>query len=273
MPAQQPMYHRIADDLGKRIESGELERGSQLPTELELREAYGASRNTIRDAIKRLTSQGLVETRQGQGTYVTRVIDPFVTVLSPDPAIGVGGAGEESATYLSRVSEQHREAGASPPKVEVMPCPREIALRLRINPGDQVISRHQVRYIDEIPWLLQTSFYPLKLLTAGATRLLIAEDIQEGTVEYLAETLQLKQIGYRDWVTARGPDGNEQVFFGLSHDAAVFQVFRTAFDQYQTPMRVTVTVYPVDRNQLVFNFGDVPDLQYEQAEGPDDAGE
>jgi GntR family transcriptional regulator len=89
-------------------------------------------------------------------------------------------------------------------------------------------------------------------------------------VEYLAETLQLKQIGYRDWVTARGPDGNEQVFFGLSHDAAVFQVFRTAFDQYQTPMRVTVTVYPVDRNQLVFNFGDVPDLQYEQAEGPDD---
>jgi GntR family transcriptional regulator len=273
MPAQQPMYHRIADDLGKRIESGELERGSQLPTELELREAYGASRNTIRDAIKRLTSQGLVETRQGQGTYVTRVIDPFVTVLSPDPAIGVGGAGEESATYLSRVSEQHREASASPPKVEVMPCPREIALRLRINPGDQVISRHQVRYIDEIPWLLQTSFYPLKLLTAGATRLLIAEDIQEGTVEYLAETLQLKQIGYRDWVTARGPDGNEQVFFGLSHDAAVFQVFRTAFDQYQTPMRVTVTVYPVDRNQLVFNFGDVPDLQYEQAEGPDGAGE
>jgi GntR family transcriptional regulator len=154
-----------------------------------------------------------------------------------------------------------------------MPCPREIALRLRINPGDQVISRHQVRYIDEIPWLLQTSFYPLKLLTAGATRLLIAEDIQEGTVDYLAETLQLKQIGYRDWVTARGPDGNEQVFFGLSHDAAVFQVFRTGFDQYQTPMRVTVTVYPVDRNQLVFNFGDVPDLQYEQAEGPDAAGE
>ena len=98
MPAQQPMYHRIADDLGKRIESGELERGSQLPTELELREAYGASRNTIRDAIKRLTSQGLVETRQGQGTYVTRVIDPFVTVLSPDPAIGVGGAGHAGAS-------------------------------------------------------------------------------------------------------------------------------------------------------------------------------
>ena len=59
-----------------------LRPGSRLPTELGLSDAYSASRNTIRDAIKRLTSQGLVETRPGQGTFVTRRIDPFVTVLS-----------------------------------------------------------------------------------------------------------------------------------------------------------------------------------------------
>jgi GntR family transcriptional regulator len=269
--AQQPLYHQIAETLREQIESGQLKRGSQLPTELELRDAFGASRNTIRDAIKRLTSQGLVETRQGQGTYVTQIIDPFVTLRSPDPEHGVSSAGEESATYLSRVNEQHRKAQASPPKVEVMPCPREIALRLRITPGDQVISRHQVRFIDEIPWLLQTSFYPWQLITAGASKLLMAEDIDEGTVKYLAETLDLEQVGYRDWVTARGPDNNEQAFFGLTHDAAVFEVFRTGFDQHRKPMRVTVTVYPVDRNQLVFNFGDVPDLQYEQEQRLDDA--
>ncbi len=270
--ARQPLYVQIADDLRSRIESGELARGSQVPTELELRDSYGASRNTIRDAIKRLTGQGLVETRQGQGTYVTRVIDPFVTVRSPDPRLGVSSAGEESATYLSEVNKRHRKARASAPKVEVMPCPRHIALRLRVRPNDQVISRHQVRYIDEIPWLRQTSFYPFQLHTAGATRLLMAEDIEEGTVKYLADVLQLKQVGYRDWVTARGPDNDEQAFFGLTHDAAVFEVFRTGFDQHQTPMRVTVTVYPVDRNQLVFNFGDVPDLQYEQEESEDVVG-
>jgi GntR family transcriptional regulator len=272
MAQHQPMYLQIADALSRRIESGELPRGGQLPTELELRSEYGASRNTIRDAIKRLTSQGLVETRQGQGTFVTRIIDPFVTLLSPHPQTGVSGAGGEIATYLSRVNEQHRQARASTPKVEVMPCPRHVALRLRVRPGDQVISRHRVLYVDEIPWSRETSFYSLELLTAGATRLLIAEDIPEGTVKYLAETLNLNQVGYRDWVTARGPDNDEQAFFGLTHDAAVFEVFRTAFDQHQTPMRVTVTVYPVDRNQLVFNFGDVPDLQYEQAAEPDEAG-
>ena len=52
------------------IESGELPPGSQLPTELELRDRYSASRNTVRDAIKWLTAHDLVETRPGQGTFV-----------------------------------------------------------------------------------------------------------------------------------------------------------------------------------------------------------
>jgi GntR family transcriptional regulator len=67
-----PMYQHIADELRTRIESGDLAPGAQLPTELELREQYSASRNTIRDAVKRLTSLGLVETRPGQGTFVCR---------------------------------------------------------------------------------------------------------------------------------------------------------------------------------------------------------
>ena len=268
MAQRQPMYRKIADDLRNQIESGQLARGSQLPTELELGDAHGASRNTIRDAIKQLTSQGLVETRQGQGTFVTRIIDPFVTVRSPNPEAGVSSAGGEiAAAYLSSVNEQHRQARASIPKVEVMPCPRNVAPRLRIGPGDQVISRHRVLYIDEIPWSREISFYPFELFTTGASRLLIAQDIAEGTVRYLAETLRLEQVGYRDWVTARSPDNDEQEFFGLTHDAAVFEVFRTAFDQHQKPMRVTVMIYPVDRNQLVFNFGDVPSLQYDGGGG------
>ena len=81
----QPMYQQIAEDLRSEIESGILKPGAQLPTEIELRDQYDASRNTVRDAIKRLTSQGLVETRPGQGTFVTRKIDPFVTVLTGGP--------------------------------------------------------------------------------------------------------------------------------------------------------------------------------------------
>ena len=101
----------------------------------------------------------------------------------------------------------------------------------------------------------------MDFVTQGATRLLVAEDIEEGTVRYLAETLGIRQVGYRDSITARRPDVNEQTFFGLAHDATVFENFRTAFDQTGTPLRVTVTVFPADRNQFIVNVGDVPDLE------------
>ena len=71
-----PMYRQIAEDLRRQIEAGELAPGAQLRTELELREKYNASRNTVRDAIKWLITRGLVETRPGQGTFVVQKIDP-----------------------------------------------------------------------------------------------------------------------------------------------------------------------------------------------------
>ncbi len=54
--ARQPLYQRIADDLRRPIESGELPQGGQLPSQLELCDRYEASRNTVRNAIKRLTA-------------------------------------------------------------------------------------------------------------------------------------------------------------------------------------------------------------------------
>jgi GntR family transcriptional regulator len=262
--AQQPMYQQIAEDLRRKIENGIFERGAQLPTELELREEYDASRNTIRDAIKRLISQGLVETRPGQGTFARINVDPFVTVLAPEPesAVGVG----EGTMYLSEVGNQHRKARVSPVKVEVQVPGPEILLRLRLPPGTQVVSRHQERYIDDILWSLQTSFYPMDFVTRdNATRLLMAGEIQEGAVAYLVGYGH-KQKGFRDWITARVPDENEQKLFSLTHDTSMFEIFRTAFDQDKVPMRVTVTVYPADRNQFIVNVGNVPDPQYGEPE-------
>jgi GntR family transcriptional regulator len=282
--APQPMYQQITEDLRKRIALGAgsrpgggdptpmdlngqlpmaLKPGTQLPTEGALGTAYGASRNTIRDAIKRLTSLGLVETRQGKGTFVTWKTDPFVTVLSGDPQ-APGGA--EGVTYLSDVTAAHRTPRVSSPKVEIQAPSAEVSRRLRVAASTQVVSRHELRYIDETPWSMQTSFYPMSFITRGATRLLIAENIVEGTVRYIAQAIDVRQLGYRDWITARGPDLNEQTFFGLSHDATVFEIFRTAFDQTGTPLRVTVTVFPTDRNQFIIDVGDVPSPEYNQAD-------
>jgi len=255
----QPLYLQVADELEEQIRSGDLSPGSQLPTEDDLRDKYRASRNTVRDAIKRLVGQGLVETRPGQGTFVTTKVDPFVTVLNVGDPSEVS-RDEGGATYLSDVSASHRKPYITAPRVEVQTAPEVITRRLRVPSDTQLVSRHEQRYIDDIPWSLQTSYYPMEFADRGAERLRSARNIPEGTVQYLADTLRIHQVGYRDWITVRAPNPTEEDYFKLPSDGRVgmYEIFRIAFDKNGVPMRLTVTVYPTDRNQFIVNVGKVP---------------
>ncbi|TPL51609.1 FadR/GntR family transcriptional regulator [Mesorhizobium sp. B2-4-6] len=62
--------HRVAAFLSREIESGELNPGARLPTEQELSEKFGVSRNVVREAIAQLRADGLIEARQGIGAFV-----------------------------------------------------------------------------------------------------------------------------------------------------------------------------------------------------------
>jgi len=257
----EPMYRMIAQDLLEKIQSGTVRPGEQLPTELELRDSYSASRNTVRDAVKWLATRGVVETRPGQGTFATQRIEPFVSTLSADPETGLSGM--EGAGWLSEVSGRGRAGMASAPRVEVRVAPRYIAERLHVAEGTQILTRQQERYIDRTAWSLQTTAYPMELVAQGATRLLMAEDIPEGTVAYLRDTLGLKQVGHRDRLLVRPPDENEVRFFKLPDDGrvSVVVVVRTGYrtsSEGLVPFRVTFTVFPADRNQFVINYGCVP---------------
>jgi GntR family transcriptional regulator len=255
-----PMYRQIAEDLREQIESGQLQPGQQLRTEIELREHYNASRNTVRDAIKWLTSLGLVETRPGQGTFVVEKIDPFVTTLSGDPA--APGGSTEGTTYLSEVRRLNRKPALSPLQVEIQQASEDVAGGLWIPKGTEVISRHERCFIDGTPWSMQTSYYPMEFAVRGAERLRRAGSIEGGTVKYLADTLKIRQVGYRDWITLRAPNATEADFFKLPADGRVpmYQILRTAFDGNGQPMRLTITVYPADRNQFISDVGRVPNF-------------
>ena len=62
---------RIADELADRIASGEFLPGDKLPNEPELSKKMQVSRTTLREALRILSTRGLVEVRRGVGTFVT----------------------------------------------------------------------------------------------------------------------------------------------------------------------------------------------------------
>ncbi|MDR1392951.1 MAG: FadR family transcriptional regulator [Bifidobacteriaceae bacterium] len=64
------LIEQIAEDMRERIVSGAWPVGSRVPTEPELAALVGAGRNTVREAVQALVHAGLLERRQGSGTYV-----------------------------------------------------------------------------------------------------------------------------------------------------------------------------------------------------------
>jgi GntR family transcriptional regulator len=67
---EQYAYMQVADDLERRINDGEIE--VKLPSERDLAEDYGVAYTTVRRAMEVLRERGLIITRHGRGTFVTR---------------------------------------------------------------------------------------------------------------------------------------------------------------------------------------------------------
>src|SRR6476646_9859123 len=72
MDQRLPLYARLADVLTKRIASGEWSPDAPLPAETTLATDDGVSVGTLRKAMQQLVDEGLLERRQGSGTFVRR---------------------------------------------------------------------------------------------------------------------------------------------------------------------------------------------------------
>jgi DNA-binding FadR family transcriptional regulator len=66
---------QVTEQLRAEIRSGRWLVGSRIPTEPELTELTGTGRNTVREAVQALVHAGMLERRQGSGTYVIATSD------------------------------------------------------------------------------------------------------------------------------------------------------------------------------------------------------
>src|SRR6266508_1437991 len=97
----QPRYRQVAARLYEQIKDGTYPPGSALPTEQQLADEYGLSRNMIRQALALLRQQGVLDVVQGSGHYVRPRPEPEpaavptradIEASSPEPMREVGYA-------------------------------------------------------------------------------------------------------------------------------------------------------------------------------------
>jgi len=244
-------YRQIADDLRDQITVGTLPPGSQLPTEPKLAASYGASRSTVRLAIGLLIQQGLVETRQGIGTYVTQPPTPLTVVLSREED---WRAGQTADAALQPTGEPATRPTTAKFQAETTTADAETAAALDIAEGTQVVLRRTQRYLGTEPWSLVVSSYPAGIVKGTALEQAAPSDKSASLV--LAEHGH-QPAGYRDDIYARMPDAAETAFFELASPVPVTVVSRTTYDTTQ-PIRLTRYVYRADRLRLRHEMGNIP---------------
>ncbi len=86
--AKQSLSDRLAGQIRQMIQSGDYAAGDRLPPIMEMARLFGVGHPTVREALKKLETTGLVEIRHGSGVYVNRSHDVLV-LASPDYVGGV----------------------------------------------------------------------------------------------------------------------------------------------------------------------------------------
>ncbi|WP_292240799.1 GntR family transcriptional regulator [Mesorhizobium sp.] len=162
-----PIYVSVQKDLLKLIHDGEVEPGGRFPSERELSVMFGASRMTMRKAVDHLVQSGVLERRGTSGTYVPdRLFDRPMS----------------DHTFYS-ISDVVENAGHTPGSkllfFERKEADEFIASKLRLTPGDSVISIERLRTVDGVPVCLEHSHFPAALVPG-----LSASDIVENKSLY-----------------------------------------------------------------------------------------
>lgn len=218
------LYDQVADRVRQEIADERWPPGEVLPSEAQLCQDLGVSRNTVRQALAVLRAEGHLEVIQGKGTFVRRAplhlalrryqrgarrpgIGPFETAARD---AGIAGRGE-----LVLVEERKAD--------DLM------AARLGIEPGDGYIVRRRLMHGEDDKIIqVQEGHLPLDLVTG--TPLAGAEKIVDGT--YVA----LDAIGHgpasiTETVSARALTSGEATVFSRPAGTPVICVERTTRDE------------------------------------------
>ncbi|XHF52224.1 MAG: GntR family transcriptional regulator [Enterobacter roggenkampii] len=144
-----PMYRQIADALREKISAGELKPGDALPTESSLQEAFNVSRVTVRQALKLLTEEHIVESIQGSGTYVKEErVNYDINQLTG---------------FYEKLADRNVDTHSEVSIFEVLKADAKLAEKLNLSHDDKVWHIKRVRFIKQKPVNLEETWMPLAL--------------------------------------------------------------------------------------------------------------
>lgn len=146
------LYVKIKDDILDKITSGVYEVGQIIPTEIELSQQYEVSRPTIRQAIQILVNEGYLEKRKKRGTIVcsSKIQQEFTQFIE---------------SFDSEMSRKGRVSKTKVITLKKETANEEVVQQLQLEDDKDVFKLVRLRYVDEQPNVLVTTYVPSHLFS------------------------------------------------------------------------------------------------------------
>lgn len=181
-----PLYYQLKEVLEEKIKEGTWKEGDKVPSEKQLMEIYSVSRATVRKALSELMTDGLIFTKQGSGTFVSKskIIQNLIGELSFNRE-----ALRQGLIPSSKVIHQSLEKK----------LPKRISELFELNSSDEVHKIIRVRAVNENPLILETLFIPSKygkdILKQDLSKIAIFEYLEnECNLEFTYSTLEIVPV-------------------------------------------------------------------------------
>lgn len=167
-------YLMIYNDIVGKIEKGKLGANSKLPSENEMMDIYGVSRDTVRKALNLLESNGYIQKIKGKGSFtldINRIDFPVSGITSF----------KELAKRMGKEWKTHVE------KIEIIPADEYLAEQLKIEDGREIWEVIRVREINRRKIILDKDYF-IKDFIPSLTK----EICQDSIYDYLENNLGLQ---------------------------------------------------------------------------------
>ncbi|WP_067721199.1 GntR family transcriptional regulator [Nocardia yamanashiensis] len=229
-----PKYLQIAGYLRDQIVRGDLPPGAEVPSERELAAVWKVARPTAAKALQALRQQGLVQSKRGSGTFVQH--------------LGSAPRARERFERASALGTMYSDTERVDfPYVGIVDAPEHVTTSLALDPGEQALRRCRViRNQVSGPTELSTSWFPARF-AHSAPRLAVPERVRGGTLPYLSEVLDERNLYARDQVSSRLATEQERHTLDLPNPSAVLVYWLVAYTSEDHPIQFDEAVYPPQR--------------------------
>jgi GntR family transcriptional regulator len=148
-----PIYYQIKQTIKGWIVNKEFGPGNKIPSENELADRFNVSRLTVRQAISQLTQEGFLNSRRGEGTFVTSNED-LINSFSLETT---GFMDELFSTQLSKVTTKWAT-------LSKMVAPKPVKEKLQLEMGDEeVVQIKRVRLLRGRPFTYTINYLPVEI--------------------------------------------------------------------------------------------------------------